>query len=678
MSSDLEKLVLGSLALNDETNFYLESLTFNCAQKKPQFASNSEADGETLVKESHYGPATLDLRIRVAPQETADKGREKLGELTDAVQGCERVEGGRALEWTPNESETVYTLYAITGDVPELPIEVTGDNAGWLIKSPVVKVHLVCRPFLYRPETTVLEATESGAEPYQVAYVGEVGGDVPAEARLIVSDKAEQDRRFGAWGLDVVDSESNPVLLWNSSRFTTSGFSGTEVSGHTGAYFGVIRATAVSQPTTICGTGRIEHVGSYGVYLRVYSTSEHSRFRISYKNGDGPRIPLEWKEAPVVNGWAELFMGEVFLDGVSLGEQTSEIRVEQKATEGNPANDVNYLLLWPTTKASGYARGIARAEATNLIGYDNYSGHETGENLEGLEVAYPSGTKWAETNKTGSSGFYIASDGSVQRSKTGDSSVLSGCFAQFGSTTHTTFSESVTIKAGTKITVDPTGLEGTSMVGLLGRYVSTTKWLAAVLVRGGRGSLATFLQVFKNVSGQTTQLAYLPFGSVDAAKNRLPYDIALGLAVFANGNWAATVGPQQTSGYDADLATGGTLASGKVGLYDSYTSAEEGFRGMDGYQLMGAEEPGVVCYSGKQVEFNHEGVLRQDSTGEYDGPPDEYRGAGLELQPAGDQGLINRVAVRMRRNDATVESAEHVEDKQTIEIKARERFLVPR
>src|SRR4029077_13635714 len=128
-----------------------------------------------------------------------------------------------------------------------------------LIDTPVVKFKLTCASFWTRPRRVIKASTESAAEPLQTLYVGGVPGDVPARAQLVVTDKAAQDRRFGAWGLDAVESEVNPPLLLKASTdLVTTGFSG-ESKTRSGAFGSekVIRATAVALPTTMFGTGRI-------------------------------------------------------------------------------------------------------------------------------------------------------------------------------------------------------------------------------------------------------------------------------------------------------------------------------------------------------------------------------------------------------------------------------------
>lgn len=312
--------------------------------------------------------------------------------------------------------------------------------------------------------------------------------------------------------------------------------------------------------------------------------------------------------------------------------------------------------------------GIQNTNATALLAWDDFSQSEG--NLEGKEL--PLGGTWAETNKTGASGFKVGV-GVVERTATGDSTTVSGCFAQAGSTKYTTFIAEVTVREATTIR------EGATNIGVLGRYVSTEKWITAVLVWESKNRLV--LRVKKNVEGGVTNLADGDTGVGTYVFEGVPLvkaDVRVRLTVTADGTWAASAGGASLSGHDPDLATGGALASGKVGLYDSYTSSSAGRRTMNDFNLLAATPASRVCYAGKQVQWRYDGMLRQDSAGEHDGPPSLTRGANFYLAPEGDSGRINRLVIAMRRNDVDTEPAEHVEDKHTVTILARERFLLPR
>jgi hypothetical protein len=672
-----EGLELGSLNLNNQVRFTTESMTFTPAAPKPLLVGNAAADGEVLISEPHYSNSTFEIQVRVMPQATTEAALTIVGELLDAVQQCARTEGGSELKWTPAETSTTWTYYALAGEVAELPITVDGELAGWFLKTPVVKIKLTCRPFGYTPERTIHTATESGAEPQQTFYVSGVKGDVQAESRLIVKDTATQERRFVQWGRDLVTSETNPNLVIRAEQLATSGFGGTTTT-KTGAWEEkVVKATGVTSATTICSTGRVAHVGSYGVNLRLWVSAETAQVRIAYRSGDGPLSPLEWKTPPVVAGWANLYMGEVFLDEVKLGSQSGEIRIEHIATSGSVITELNYLRLVPTGKASGKARGVASNAATSLIAYDNFEqlgkGGEipTTEPLEGKAPNFPS-TTWAMVNKTGANGLLVRSGSMTGRREVVDTNANLGCFALVSTTSYTTFVSSLAVLSGTRM-VDAGG----SRIGLLGRYVSTEKWVMGVLARSGN---TAYLQVIKNVAGTVTLLANASTGLFVPTEEpgSLVTSTSISFGVAANGTFTASCAAAQVSGRDADLASGGALATGRAGIYDSFVYPTAKVRLFDSFQLLGGEEPAKVIYPSERVEFNSEGAFRQDATGTYYGIPSVYRGGNFFLDPAGSTNRINRIAVAARRNDVEVEEDAPVTDKQSVEVKVRERYIAPR
>jgi len=325
--------------------------------------------------------------------------------------------------------------------------------------------------------------------------------------------------------------------------------------------------------------------------------------------------------------------------------------------------------------------GIASNTPTKLLGYDEFE--QSAGNLEGKEPNFPSATTWAETNKTGANGFKVNASHYLERTTVSDSGSLAGCYAQLGSTSYTTFASSVAIKAGTKMMGS-----ALSRLGLLGRYASTEKWVAAgVFVASLSPENQLYMNVWKNVSGVISNPGGegVRIGTVAlATPNTLTSDVTLTFQVASDGTWSLVatgsglVFGGELSGQDSDLATGGALASGKAGLFDAWASATAGTRMLDSFQLLGSEPAGRVCYAGRQIEFNSNGALRQDSTGTYDGQPDISRGGDFYLDPAGESGRINRIAIRMRRNDIEVEPDNNVTDKHTVEVLVRERFLIPR
>lgn len=663
-TSGLERITLNGLSLTGWGD--IESLTFTPAAKKAQWAENPDADGAALVKESRYTNSYFELQVRAERQEDTEAALEHVGELLDAMQGCERARGGAESLWIPNETEPGYTFYAVMAEIVNVPIEVQGDMVGWMLSCPVLQIKVTARPFLYTAERTVVEAKESEATPAQEIFVKGIKGDVPAEARLIVKDKATQNRRYVQWGRDVVETEEPPACLITAASLVTEGFSG-EAKTRSGAYSEekVKRATAVSSATTICSTGSIKHVGSFAVYMRPYAGSTNARFRISYRNGDGPLIPLEWKTPPVEANFSHMFMGEVFLDEVEQGEQTSEIRIEHKTSGAVVENDVNYLLLLPS-RASHKARGRAVNTPTKLLAYDEFL--QTEGALSGKNLGGPGTITWSGAGD--SDDFtVIAADDVARRTATSDSSLNAGRFGLAGSTEY----ESVQVSAVASSSVLK---EEVSRIGVLARYVDTSNWLIGVLSTGlssSGGAIRVWLEVIRCISGSAVALGRTEL----TAASVLP-STTVTLSVAASGSWTAESMGEGISGQSSTLATGGALAKGKVGIYDAWTSATACTRTLDSFNAMGADSAAVVCYSGKAIEFNSRGAERESSAGGTWGQPDLPRGANFYLEPEGADERINRIIVLMRRGDVEEEADSAVTDKHTVEIKVRERFLLPR
>lgn len=674
-----EALTLNATALYGGAPFNLEVLDFTPAAKRPEFADNAGADGELLVREAHYTNSSFEIQVRVSPQANMDTALTKLGELRDAIQACERIEGGVPLEWKPAGATTTYTYYAIVGEETGLPIVVEGDDAGYFLNAPVLRFKLTCRPFGYTVERTVKAATESGAEPLQVVYVGGIKGDVPAEGRLVLTDKATQDRRYVAIGRDVVETEAEPDILLTAAELVVTGFSGSSTT-RAGGFpneFGVgkvKRATAVTEATTMCGTGVISNVGSYRVLARIYTDSEDARIRLSYRVGDGallPAAPPHFLEPPVVSNFAQLDLGEITLEEVTLGTQKSELRIEVK-TAGQPAEiDLNYLMLIPTSKGYGVGRGLAASAPTKLLAYDTFLQAEGA--LAGKTL--PLGGTWAGAGDVDDF-TVIAASGVARRTAVSDSGLGNGRYAIAG------LEEPTTAKASVHYLVqDPEQKEagGASRRGVFLRYTATTNWLMAsveLLLMGH------YLKVRKCVAGVETSIGKIllpsPLGDGSAKT-------VVSLEATAEGAWrawahapGATAAPL-LSGHESVLATGGALAKGRGGFYDSYIAAGARTREFDDFSLLAGDLANRVCYSGKEAELRHDGFLREDSTGTYYGTTSLYRGADLYLEPAGGSGRINRVVVAMRRNDVETELDTPIPtDKHSLTVLARERFLAPR
>lgn len=684
MASEYEKIVLGGLDFNDGTKIVLEDMSFKQAEAKPQFVGNGDADGEALIEEPHYTNAYFELQVRIVPQANTDAALKVVGEISDKLQLCARTDEGLALTWTPNESATTYTYYALVGEVAELPIMVSGDMAGWFVESPVLKIKLTCRPFGHAAERVVLAATPAETQ-LQVAYIEGIKGDVPAEGRMVVTDNATKNRRFLEWGGDVVDSKAgNPSLVIEGGSFTVTGMAG-EASTRAGAVSTgtkVVKSSVLTFPVTVCSSGSIKNVGSYRMKLRVQATGGAS-LRAAYRVGEGPLTSGQWVPVFATEKWVELDLGEAFLEKAEKGEQISQILIQGKST-ATCLVYVDTLNLVPT-KRYALSRGVTNfAVPSTLVALDRFITTPAGA-LTG-KVAETGGT-WAgagdaddfQINTT----YHI-----VQRTALSDASNVPR-YGLLGTNKYTNITAGIDV-----ISSNPREeFSSCANMGLILRYVDVNNWAKLELRRSaiGGGNNHWYCYFRKKVAGVESfyigvngfSSALGPNGDYSAVMIS-PFNVQfatwvrLEATILEDGSFkVGAKGEVYLTGQDNVFATGGALAEGRIGISDEKTVAGAETRY---YGSFSAYTPtvNVICNSNKAVEVRSYDTQFQNTTGTYWSPVPQYRGSGLYLDPAGDQAKVNRLAVKMRRGDSKVEPDNNPTDKQTLEVLARERFLRPR
>jgi hypothetical protein len=665
MPSDREQFALEDLDINDGVLFDLEDLGFKAATPKPALASNPAADGDLLIEEPHFNNAEFNPRVRIVPQVDMDTALEAHGLILDKLQKAGRSEGGLPIPWTPAGSTRQYTAWALLGEIADLPITPTGDLAGWFINSPVLQFKLTCQPFLERPERQVLAPVESAGPLHQV-FIPDIDGDVPAAARAFFTDKAGQTRQHLEWGQEILEEEFGADLLIDSDDLTAvAGAAHTHVGAgevHDPNSFGanVIKATLQPSAITIAKTKDLAHVGSFRLKARAFAAAGAS-FQALCQVGDGAlrAVRQDWVEAPIADAPCEIDLGEVDMEQLPEQTQRSEIRILGKGTS-KVAAEIDYLLLIPTRRY-----GIARAPAVHetpgaLVAEDSFD--QTAGALTGKEA--PLGGKWEGSGDADD--FQVTGSGSVQRTAVSDA-IATGRNAFLSGASYT----NITVQGRLSIPA-PSSPNYYRLHGVQARYTATTKKVIAAL------------QANPASSGSWTAYVFLKDTNTSIGFGTLPFDVAgqdvdIRLQVNADGRWRLWVnGTQIKAGQDSRLATGGEMATGKIGLYDENGPATAATRL---YREFFAFVPTIraVCFSGRKVEISSERQQRQaEAGGTVWGEVPFYRGGGLYLDPAGDAGAVNRVVAKLRRGDLETDQDVGIADKAQLEIWATERFLAPR
>jgi len=385
---------------------------------------------------------------------------------------------------------------------------------------------------------------------------------------------------------------------------------------------------------------------------------------------------------PLTNQWTEVDLGLVEVPAAVLGTQRWEGRVEFVGTSAvvGAALDLDVLFLVPAERYFKHRAPTVDLPPTEFVGRDEFD--QIAGNLDTPKAA-PIGGNWAEAVRTGANGFVVEISGkTAQRTTVADADLQSGSYAVLGATSYGGSQVSAEIKY-TAFSTTP-GAALLARFGVLLRYVDSNNYLLAFI-----DPVSTFagrLTVLKRVGtapGTITTLAYSPSTEELAKTTGVFHKITL--AATTAGNWKATLGigsgdpgamDATLEGFDADLAAGAALASGKFGMYDAITNATGPTRNYDNFAAWVSPVDHAI-WSGRTLELRHDDALRQNSTGTLYGRPSLSRGARIFIPQAGDEAKVTRVAIKARRNDVDELPDSNIADSTTVQVKWTPRYLIP-
>lgn len=466
------------------------------------------------------------------------------------------------------------------------------------------------------------------------------------------------DGRVGGIWTGTADASTSMLgtfPLYDSAWMDTTGLAGSATT-RTGAYSsnGVIRATLASTQVGICEKTALTHKGRHRVKARVYGTDTGPMYaRVAYRVASGSWTRNGWVRVPAMDAFYEIDLGLV----QALPAGTLTVRIEAYSEAGGDTLDVDYLLLIPAYRWAK-AKGTVEPGAT-FATWDTFD--QSAGNLDAPKAANIGGN-WAEFNRTGANGFQVETTGhTAQRTTVSDASLDNGgCYAVLGSAVAT-----CTVQATVKVSQF---YESEQRFGLLARYADTNNWVALVLSdHTGPSYIGYALVLLKKKAGSVSEIAYWG-SSIFSIPN---YAHLLRLELGADGSyrtyWGGTL---LSSGSDPDLVTGGTLASGKCGLYDAYTQAVASTRNYDDFQTTTPSATHVIDASGAVV-LGDDSIARSDGT-----RPPSFEGSYLTVPPAGREDRTHRLAVKMRRSDVDIAPDADITDSQRVDVTVTPRVVL--
>lgn len=385
-------------------------------------------------------------------------------------------------------------------------------------------------------------------------------------------------------------------------------------------------------------TGALVHTGTYRVWAVMDATTTNPivdlSVRLVWDVGD-MTFPIENAPAPLTaNGNVySVDLGEVQLSPSPSGTHRWQGIIQGKGVTGGEVVFLTYLYLVPVNE--GY--GVLRASTVGDIGIVAHSARDEFNQSAGSLAAKvaPVGGTW--TGAGDADDFTIDTSGkTAQRTAVSDSAATNGRFGILGSTNYTNIAVQVNVKR--------TNVSSNTWTGVLARTTDADNFFIAAIV--GSAVQAPYLITQAELAGSPVSgvgyVAPLPFayGANQWATIQIFIDATGRFYVYAFPAGAVPYGSTTAviAGRASQLATGGgTLASGKPGIYDSHTDATANTRNFDNIAAWVPVYDAVI-YPSQSAELRTEGMFREDSTGAGWGPVTSVTGDLPRIPASGLEG----------------------------------------
>jgi len=513
---------------------------------------------------------------------------------------------------------TAGTLYA---DVVNSTLRLGGD---WMQSNRSIDIgaqlSLELSPDWYGAEITLDSQTETTAPEFAKVLKlsgsdAVVAGDYPGRVRIAV-DEDDGDAQLGLlWGFRsrYYDSAVTAALAYQAGSLTPLDTAGTAtISGAAGT---VMQHTSLSTGWTPVVSTQIlvphdhmTHKGSYRVWARCYSTSATPpQVRFVWRVGElvNPEAN-DPKAIPAASSFYVLDLGEIRLDPPPTGIHRWQGVIQAGGAAGGENVSVDRLWFQPLDDGAGRLTASVPSEDLGLATFsarDEFN--QSAGALAGKTL--PVGGTWAAAGDADD--FTVETTGkTAQRVATADAvtGVETGHFGLAGTNTYATIAVQADIRWTFAISGGP---------GIFARYTDTSNFLVARIATNAP-PLHSSIIVTKRVAGVSTVIATTDVGPLgQAAYYRLRLVIDSGGRVWcwlSQPNSAA--GSPRVAVQDSALATGGALASGRVGIYEWNASSVAEARNYDNFKAW-VPVLDAVLNAGRNAELRTEGMFHEDLAG---------------------------------------------------------------
>lgn len=630
-----------ALDLNDLTSTFLISATYPTPELDQMFSSSVDTEGDPLVQ-NRYKNRQITLVVRVQGSSLANL-QQTLGYI-ELKCGKINREGGTLKRTAPSTSTIVFDLNSATADIPT-------DKRALVRFICDVTITFNAKPFGRGAAVTASDHTETTL-PHIIFTETAIPGDVPALGRLVIDEDQGNSQAAALWGVQsrYYDSASSAALFFPAEGLTLQGAgaaTSTAATGYsgTGSVLANTLSTSYQSILSSQATGpgaHWSHVGEYRVFARVQAPSDGTvTLRAQWTVGDG-RVWTANDETRIdtQGQWVLIDLGPVNIPKAVAGTQRWELRVHGKSTVVADDVYIDSIYLFPITEGFGITSALPPS-----IDYSAFQARDEFDQAGGaLAGKTPNtGGNWAGTGDADD--FSTTGSGTITRVAVSDTSTSLG-----NARLETMATPSSLAALNAQLTFYPGAISNASgealKQGMLLRYVDSSNFLAVYgLMSHDDYGEHLRLVIVERIAGTDTALF--------TADANPAYSASTAITLYANVGsdgtcYAGVNGVELGSVSSVNLATGGTLASGKVGILDHYTAAPACTRTYTYFGVYGAIQDAAV-FASQSMEIRNNMVIREDSGGTLWQPVSKYEGDYLLVPVAGREARTTRFIVKLSR-----------------------------
>ena len=295
-----------SITLNGST-WGLEALDLGNPPRRDELVSSIDASGAIPFRVAPRENREVTARVRLIDASTMDAAMDAIGDLEDILEDAERLAASDPddpvldlvrLVYTPAGSNYSYSLIVYAAEIQDVPRTLSGEDAGFFIKRPVVTIRALCDPYAYGAgetsptKTTWLDETIAGAAlatSVKIPESGSIGGDVSPWVRLSIEDEASLVRNrvvmgvrqgegitsaaFDPDGMTLVNGTKAPnFLLKFGSTGSGNGQFNPSISPSSGGPFGIATDSSGNIYVADKGNSRVQKFDLSGTFLLKFGS----------------------------------------------------------------------------------------------------------------------------------------------------------------------------------------------------------------------------------------------------------------------------------------------------------------------------------------------------------------------------------------------------------------------